>query len=300
LTTVFVSRCDPRDLGGAAGGDGVGLVEEEDGVLLLGQPEHGGHVLGRLAEPHRLELGVADQQQPLAERVGDGLGADRLTGARRAGEVEGERGAVGCRSPRPHSSKISSWVCTCVSASSSARRVAGGRTTSRNVRRGSTDSMTPRRPRPVKQVGVPVMLVGVAIDGFAFKALADAWAAAPAAERQIIVVAADAVVLAETAVLHAWVTFFLGVPFLLFGAAFVAGGQYPRWLGWLGAAGGAGCLASGASGFLRASFVLPFPVFGTLVLAFTVLAGFYLLRAGDNGVVAAAARPYRVDSVRAQ
>jgi hypothetical protein len=154
--------------------------------------------------------------------------------------------------------------------------------------------------RIVAQVGVPVMLVGVAIDGFAFKALADAWAAAPAAERQIIVVAADAVVLAETAVLHAWVTFFLGVPFLLFGAAFVAGGQYPRWLGWLGAAGGAGCLASGASGFLRASFVLPFPVFGTLVLAFTVLAGFYLLRAGDNGVVAAAARPYRVDSVRAQ
>src|SRR5262245_34096048 len=49
------------------------------------------------------------------------------------------------RSPKPHRLKIRSCCVTCDSAKSSARRVAGGRTTSSNVRRGATDS-TARRP----------------------------------------------------------------------------------------------------------------------------------------------------------
>src|SRR5262245_60806018 len=51
----------------------------------------------------------------------------------------------GWRSPKPHRLKIRSCCVTCDSARSSARLVAGGRTTSSKVRRGATDS-TARRP----------------------------------------------------------------------------------------------------------------------------------------------------------
>jgi hypothetical protein len=71
-------------------GDGVGLVEEEHRAFVRRGAEDGGHVLRRLARPHALDLGVVHHQQALAERVRDGLGADRLPGPRRAGEVERE------------------------------------------------------------------------------------------------------------------------------------------------------------------------------------------------------------------
>ena len=71
--------------------DRVGFVEEEHRLLLARAAEDGRDVLRRLAHPHRLELGVAHDQQPAAERVRDRLGADRLAGARRAGEVERQR-----------------------------------------------------------------------------------------------------------------------------------------------------------------------------------------------------------------
>ncbi|MDF1503193.1 hypothetical protein [Roseisolibacter sp. H3M3-2] len=128
-----------------------------------------------------------------------------------------------------------------------------------------------RAGRTVAQVGVPIMLVGVAVDGYGFKAVADAWAAAPATERAVIERAADAIVWAETGLLHTWVAVFLGVPFVLYGAAVAASARYPRWAGWLGVAGGAGCLASGAAGFLRLPIDLPFPIFGTVDLAWLVL-----------------------------
>ena len=52
---------------------------------------------------------------------------------------------VGWRSPSPHRLKMRSCWVTCASAVSSARRVAGGRITWSNVRRGTIDS-TARRP----------------------------------------------------------------------------------------------------------------------------------------------------------
>ena len=69
-------------------GDRVGLVEEEHRVLPLGRPEHRRHVLGGLAHPARLELGIAHHQQPPIEGVRQRLGADGLPRSRRAGEVE--------------------------------------------------------------------------------------------------------------------------------------------------------------------------------------------------------------------
>jgi hypothetical protein len=135
-----------------------------------------------------------------------------------------------------------------------------------------------RAGRTVAQVGVPVMLVGVAIDGFGFKAVADAWAAAPPAGRAVYERAADAIVWAEAGLLHTWVAVFLGAPFVLFGAAVACAPRYPRWAGWVGVAGGAGCLASGAAGFLSLPVDLPFPVFGTVNLAWLVLMATLMLR----------------------
>ena len=74
--------------GEAPARDGVGLVEEEHGVLPLGGAEHRGHVLGGLPHPPRFQLGVPDHQQLPMKRVGQRFGADGLAGARRAGEVE--------------------------------------------------------------------------------------------------------------------------------------------------------------------------------------------------------------------
>jgi len=135
-----------------------------------------------------------------------------------------------------------------------------------------------RAGRVVAQVGVPVMLVGVAVDGYGFKALADAWAGAAATERAVLVGAAEAIVVAETGILHVWVTFFLGVTFVLYGSAVILHRDYPRAVGWLGVLGGAGCLFSGVAGFLRLPMAVPFPVFGTLVLAWTFAIGLLMAR----------------------
>jgi hypothetical protein len=58
---------------------------------LAREAEHGGHVLRRLAHPHRLDLGVADDHQRAPEGVRHRFGADRLAGAGGPREVERER-----------------------------------------------------------------------------------------------------------------------------------------------------------------------------------------------------------------
>jgi len=68
--------------------DGIGFVEEQHRVLLPRQAEDGGDVLGRLSRPHRLHFSVANDQQLLAEGMGDGLGADRFSRPGGSGEVE--------------------------------------------------------------------------------------------------------------------------------------------------------------------------------------------------------------------
>jgi len=131
-------------------------------------------------------------------------------------------------------------------------------------------------------VGVPVMLVGVAVDGYAFPALAEAWRTATASEQGAIVRAADALAFAETGILHTWVTFFLGASVLLYGLAVVQCRTYwPPW-GWVGVLGGMGCLSSGVAGFLRLPFQPPFPLFGMLVLVWTAGMGVQMIRRGGR------------------
>jgi hypothetical protein len=64
---------------------------------------------------------------------------------------------VECRSPSPHRPKINAWLCTCASAPSSMRRVAGGRITSLKLRTGAMVSTTGRalkRPKNDSTGGV--------------------------------------------------------------------------------------------------------------------------------------------------
>src|SRR3989442_12221084 len=65
---------------------------------------------------------------------------------------------VGWRSPSPQRLKMRSCCVTCASAVSSARRVAGARMTSSNVRRGAIDSTARRAVVPnsrVNEIGGP-------------------------------------------------------------------------------------------------------------------------------------------------
>jgi hypothetical protein len=123
--------------------------------------------------------------------------------------------------------------------------------------------------------GATVMLVGIAIDGFATKGLADFWATAPAADRATAFGLALAVEEVQNALFHTWAALFIGIPFLLLGVSgMLAGGGFPRWLGVIAVIGGTGGLFMGVAGFLH----MPVPsalfnVFAALVTLWVLVAG---------------------------
>ena len=129
--------------------------------------------------------------------------------------------------------------------------------------------------------GAAVMLVGIAIDGFATKAMADLWASAPPSERATTFDLALAVEDIQNALFHAWSMFFIGLPFVLLGVSgLLAGGGLPRWLGLVAVIGGAGATIMGVAGFLQ----VPVPgalfnVFAFLVLLWVLVAGVLIWRA---------------------
>ncbi|GAA5085007.1 hypothetical protein [Nocardia iowensis] len=110
-------------------------------------------------------------------------------------------------------------------------------------------------------VGAAVFTVDYTIDGYAFKRIADQWAAAasgPAAERYLTIADAMFAVLYGTVTASAMWT--LGLPFLLIGLAVAADHEFPRWLGWIVAVTGGGSVAGGLITYLAwhpgAGFVL--------------------------------------------
>ena len=93
--------------------------------------------------------------------------------------------------------------------------------------------------------GAALAVVNLAIDGFGLKLMADAWAAAPPAQKPELLRVGQAVLAVQTGLFYAWVAAFLGLPFLLFGLALTRSRHYPAWSGWLGIFGGALMLAYG-------------------------------------------------------
>ncbi|HEX5032141.1 MAG TPA: DUF4386 family protein [Candidatus Eisenbacteria bacterium] len=74
------------------------------------------------------------------------------------------------------------------------------------------------------------------------------------------------------------ITFFHGVPFILFGLAVALSGRYPKWLGWVGFIGGVGSLLCGipmffARYFVSLDFYIPFAV---LLSVWMIIIGVHL------------------------
>jgi hypothetical protein len=137
--------------------------------------------------------------------------------------------------------------------------------------------------------GAGCMLAGLAVDGFAMKALADLWAGAAAADKADALRIAMAMEQVQSSLFSTWATFFVGAPFLLLGlSGLMAGGGLPRWLGAIGAIGGAGALSAGAAGLLGAPLPsLVFVVGATLVTLWILIAGIIVLRGTGRIQVAA-------------
>jgi hypothetical protein len=119
--------------------------------------------------------------------------------------------------------------------------------------------------------GAAVSIIVTAIDGFATKAMADAWAAGDSATFGDAV----AVETVQNALFHAEAAFFFGLPILLIGlAAQLPDAGLPRRTGWLAVIGGGGALIFGACGL--AGVHLPgllFNAFAGLITLWALLTG---------------------------
>jgi hypothetical protein len=135
--------------------------------------------------------------------------------------------------------------------------------------------------------GAALMIAGIAIDGFATKALADLWAAASAADQAVALRIAVAVEQVQNALFHAWAALFIGLPFLLIGwSGLLAGGGFPRWLGALAVVGGAGALCMGVAGFLHVPAPgLLFNVFALIVTLWMLVASVLVWRGPARSAV---------------
>jgi hypothetical protein len=93
-------------------------------------------------------------------------------------------------------------------------------------------------------VGGAIVVTSLAIDGFAMKALANAWVTGPDAGAGQALAVAATVKTADLGIWSAGMLVFFGLAFICYGAAIAAGGPVPRWLGWLALAGGAGSVVA--------------------------------------------------------
>ena len=99
-------------------------------------------------------------------------------------------------------------------------------------------------------VGATIHVVDSSINGFGLTTLAHAWAAAPISGQSSLLLAGSVLLWILGGTWASVLSFFHGVPFVLFGLAVVLDRSYPTWLGWLGVVGGLGSLICGVTMFL--------------------------------------------------
>jgi hypothetical protein len=86
----------------------------------------------------------------------------------------------------------------------------------------------------VASTGVVTVLVG--LDGIASKAIHDAWAAAPGADKAVALRIAEAMENVEVGIFRAWIILFFGATFIAYGLAVAMSDNFPKWMGWIAAA----------------------------------------------------------------
>jgi uncharacterized membrane protein YhaH (DUF805 family) len=107
-----------------------------------------------------------------------------------------------------------------------------------------------------------------AVDGIALKVMVDTWAAAPAAQKEVVFHAAFAVRQVEIG-LASMVSLLFGLKVSLYGVALLVDRAYPRWLGGLALLGGVPTTAAGV--------VMAYTGFSGLVMAINMPANSVLL-----------------------
>lgn len=144
-------------------------------------------------------------------------------------------------------------------------------------------------------VGAAVAVVDFSVDGYALRALAEAWASAPAAQKGELVGSGETLLLILSGTFCMYVSFLFGLPFLLGGLAVAFSRTYPAWLGWAGAVAGTGSLVSGMAFFLDAGIVpdvLVFALFLPVVNLWLAVMGVLMWRRASVEATDAAEVPH--------
>jgi hypothetical protein len=119
-----------------------------------------------------------------------------------------------------------------------------------------------------------------AVDGVALKAMVNAWAAAPPAEKDGIFHAAFAVRQVEIG-LACMVSLALGLTSVLSGVALLIDRTYPRWVGWLAVVGGVPTMVAGVviayTGFSELAMDINMPA-NSVLLVWMLALGAYMWR----------------------
>jgi len=119
-----------------------------------------------------------------------------------------------------------------------------------------------------------------AVDGVALKFMVNAWANAPATDKQMLFYATFGVRQIEVG-LAAMSSLMLGVTVMLYSTALIADQRFPKWLGWLGLVGGLPTAVSGImmayTGFSDMEMMINMPASG-MVLAWVLAVGVLMWR----------------------
>ena len=94
-------------------------------------------------------------------------------------------------------------------------------------------------------IGATIGLITIVLDGVAAKELADAWAAAPEAQKSVTLGLVSTNETINFALAGLFNMAFAGVPFTFLGLAVAQSATFPRWFGWIGALAGVGSIGAG-------------------------------------------------------
>ena len=123
-----------------------------------------------------------------------------------------------------------------------------------------------------------------AVDGIALKVMVDAWAAAPAQQKEGVFHATFAVRQVEVG-LATMLSLLLGLTVIMYGGALLADRTYPKWLGGLALVGGVPTVVSGIvmayTGFSQLAMAINMPA-SSLLLVWMFALGVFMWRRGGS------------------